>query len=76
VRSLARDLGAAITGFPGCLSALRRTAIGAYRVEDAWTLDELPERLTGADLIAAPSLEGPRPRADEGYRGPSKPGAA
>jgi tRNA pseudouridine55 synthase len=40
VRSLARDLGRA-TGSAAHLAALRRMAVGAYRVSDAVTLDAL-----------------------------------
>ncbi|PEN15394.1 tRNA pseudouridine(55) synthase TruB [Longibacter salinarum] len=40
VRSLARDVGAEL-GVGAHLTALRRTAIGDYRVEDAWSLDQL-----------------------------------
>lgn len=46
VRAIARDLGRAL-GVGGHLSALRRTASGALRVENAMTLDEIvaaPER--------------------------------
>lgn len=38
IRSIARDFGE-ILGVGGCLSALRRTQIGDYRVEDADQLD-------------------------------------
>ena len=40
IRSLAHDLGASL-GVGGHLAALRRTAIGEHRVENAWTLDAL-----------------------------------
>jgi tRNA pseudouridine55 synthase len=40
VRSLAFDLGEAL-GVGGHLPALRRTAIGPFRVEEAWELDAL-----------------------------------
>jgi tRNA pseudouridine55 synthase len=40
VRSLAHDLGEAV-GAGAHLTALRRTAIGPYRVEDAWRLSDL-----------------------------------
>ncbi len=39
IRALARDLGAAL-GVGGHLTALRRTRIGSYRLEEAKTLDE------------------------------------
>lgn len=38
IRSLAHDLGQQL-GVGGYLADLRRTAIGSYRVEDAWTLE-------------------------------------
>jgi len=50
IRSLARDIGVAATGHPAVLTALRRTAIGPYRVEDATGLEQLPERITASDL--------------------------
>ena len=40
VRSLAHDLAKA-AGSGGYLTALRRTAVGPYRIDDAWQLDEL-----------------------------------
>jgi tRNA pseudouridine55 synthase len=50
IRSLARDFGAAL-GIGGCLTALRRTRIGAYRVDDAWKLDDVPDPLLQASLV-------------------------
>ncbi|MDN4614732.1 tRNA pseudouridine(55) synthase TruB [Leifsonia sp. F6_8S_P_1B] len=49
IRSLARDLGAAL-GVGGHLTALRRTRVGAYHVRDAHDLDTLD---VGAALIPA-----------------------
>ena len=40
VRTLCHDIGAAL-GCGGAMSALRRTAVGAYRVEEAHALEEL-----------------------------------
>ena len=40
VRAIARDLGAAL-GVGGHLTALRRTAVGPFGLDDARTLDEL-----------------------------------
>lgn len=40
IRSLAHDFGAAL-GCGGYLQALRRTAIGEYRIEDAYTMEEM-----------------------------------
>ena len=42
IRALARDLGSAL-GVGGHLTALRRTRIGSYRVEDAKTLEDALE---------------------------------
>jgi tRNA pseudouridine55 synthase len=42
VRAIARDLGAAL-GTGGHLTALRRTAVGPFTLEDARTLDDLTE---------------------------------
>lgn len=44
VRSLAHDLGQ-VVGCGAHLVALRRTAIGPFRVENAWTTDELEPHL-------------------------------
>jgi tRNA pseudouridine55 synthase len=45
VRALARDVGAAL-GVGGHLTALRRTRVGPYTVEQARTLEQLAEALT------------------------------
>ena len=50
IRSLAHDLGAAV-GSRAHLVALRRTAIGKRRLDDAYTLDELTDYLD--DLLVA-----------------------
>lgn len=50
IRSLARDIGLAVTGHAACLTALRRTAIGPYQVEHALPFESLPEQLTSSDL--------------------------
>ena len=42
VRSLIRDLGRRL-GTGGCLTALTRTRVGPFRVEDAWSLESLPD---------------------------------
>lgn len=44
IRSLARDLGKAL-GVGGHLTMLRRTAIGDYRVEDAWPLEAFEQAM-------------------------------
>src|SRR4051794_2726712 len=61
VRAIARDAGARL-GVGGHLAALRRTAVGPYRLDAARTLDQLAEELTllpiGAAVRAAfPSLD-------------------
>jgi tRNA pseudouridine55 synthase len=53
IRSIARDLGAAL-GTGGMLRALRRTAVGPWTIERCVRLDELPDTLTQADLSPWP----------------------
>lgn len=54
IRSIARDLGLLLsTG--GHLTSLRRTAIGEYRVEQAFAMERLKDGLTQADLLALPT---------------------
>jgi tRNA pseudouridine55 synthase len=52
IRALARDLGAAL-GVGGHLTALRRTSVGPYRVDQAATLEQLAERLELVPLAQA-----------------------
>lgn len=54
IRSLVRDLGLAITGFPAAMTALRRTAVGQFDVADARHLESLPATLTQEDLMPVP----------------------
>lgn len=49
IRSLARDLGESL-GCGGMLRNLRRTRVGKFRVEDAMTIDAMPERIEATDL--------------------------
>jgi tRNA pseudouridine55 synthase len=66
MRSLARDLGR-VLGSCGHLVALRRTAIGPYRVEDATPLWRLERRAT-APVLPATRLDLPKacgPRSGE-----------
>jgi tRNA pseudouridine55 synthase len=49
VRAIARDLGVTL-GVGGHLTALRRTAVGAFGLDVARTLDELAEELTVAPI--------------------------
>lgn len=48
IRTLAHDVGARL-GVGGYLTALRREAIGPYRVEAAWTLDALADAASAAE---------------------------
>jgi tRNA pseudouridine55 synthase len=50
IRSLARDLGAALE-VGGMLAGLRRTRVGPFHIGDCRELDSLPERLSQADLL-------------------------
>jgi tRNA pseudouridine55 synthase len=59
IRSLARDLGAAL-GTGGHLTRLRRTRVGGYRAEDARTLDQLAERFEVLPLARAAAAAFPR----------------
>ncbi len=56
IRSLARDLGAAL-GVGGMLGGLRRTRVGRFLIEDAITLDDLPDPLAQEDLLITPEVE-------------------
>ena len=52
VRAIARDLGAAL-GVGGHLTALRRTAVGPFRIDDARTLDALADDFTMTPIADA-----------------------
>jgi len=54
IRSLARQIGEGL-GTGGHLTALRRTAIGPYTIEQAARLDDLPQPMTGDDLLPVPA---------------------
>jgi tRNA pseudouridine55 synthase len=60
VRALARDLGERL-GVPACLSALRRTESGGFKLEEAWPWplppEALPLSLTAAARRCLPSVE-------------------
>jgi tRNA pseudouridine55 synthase len=58
VRSLVRDLGERI-GCGATVSALRRTAIGSWRLPDSW---EVPAENFAPELLAAPEVFGEWPR--------------
>lgn len=52
IRALARDMGEELnTG--GYLTALRRTAVGPYHVDDAVTMEQLAEEFTHTDISVA-----------------------
>jgi len=59
IRALARDLGAAL-GTGGHLTALRRTAVGPYRLQQAHSLEDLSERMELTPLPAAAAAAFPR----------------
>lgn len=59
IRALARDLGAAL-GTGGHLTALRRTAVGPYRLQQAQTLADLSERTQLTPLAQAAAAAFPR----------------
>ncbi|MBV2367174.1 tRNA pseudouridine(55) synthase TruB [Streptomonospora nanhaiensis] len=52
IRALARDLGAAL-GVGGHLTALRRTRVGPYGLDQARTLEQLAEEFTAVPLAQA-----------------------
>lgn len=56
IRSLARDLGAAL-GRAGMLAGLRRTAVGGFTIDAARTLDNLPDPLVQSDLLPLPVMQ-------------------
>lgn len=62
VRSLARDLGRALSTGGYCVD-IRRTAVGPFTLAEARTLDELPERITQDDLL---DLDEAVARCDDG----------
>ncbi|PSL01133.1 tRNA pseudouridine55 synthase [Haloactinopolyspora alba] len=64
VRALARDLGESL-GVGGHLTALRRTAVGPYRIEAARSLDELAERFDMMSMADAAAESFPRVDVDE-----------
>jgi tRNA pseudouridine55 synthase len=59
IRSIARDLGGAL-GVGGHLTALRRTAVGPYTLDEARTLEQLVEDLRMLPLDRAVALGFPR----------------
>jgi len=63
IRALARDLGA-VLGVGGHLTALRRTAVGAFTLAEAATLDELAERPDPVTLPLPAAADRCFPRRD------------
>jgi len=53
IRSLARDIGTAL-GTGGTLGNLRRTEVAPFHVENAWTLDNVPDPLSPSVLMQVP----------------------
>jgi tRNA pseudouridine55 synthase len=54
IRAIARDLGAAL-GVGGHLTALRRTAVGGFTLDEAYTLEKLAELAeAGGDPVTLP----------------------
>ncbi|MGH3358373.1 MAG: tRNA pseudouridine(55) synthase TruB [Nocardioidaceae bacterium] len=64
VRALARDVGAEL-GVGGHLTALRRTRVGPFGIDDARTLDALAERFDVLDLAAAARMSFPTLALDD-----------
>ncbi len=50
IRSLARDVGEKL-GVGACLSALRRTKIGDFSVENAWQIDDLIQKIKESKFL-------------------------
>lgn len=65
IRALARDLGAAL-GVGGHLTALRRTRIGKYRLDQACELDSLTDQSRIMTMAEAARLSFPVVELDEG----------
>lgn len=64
IRSLARDIGEALTGQPATLTALRRTYSAPFSVDDAIPMDDLPAAITRDQLLPVPEFPAPdQPRA-------------
>ena len=77
IRSLARDLGVAL-GCGAHLTRLVRTRIGAYRLADAWTIEQLqaqrPAPAATPDAAAHDDAAPARPRRARLPRAESRPG--
>jgi tRNA pseudouridine55 synthase len=64
VRAIARDLGTAL-GVGGHLTALRRTAVGSFTLDDAATLEELTDHFTMTPIADAARASFPAQDLDE-----------
>ena len=64
IRAIARDLGAAL-GVGGHLTALRRTAVGPFGLDDAHTLDALADDFTMTPIAEAARASFPALDLDE-----------
>src|SRR4029079_14277620 len=64
VRAIARDLGAAL-GVGGHLTALRRTSVGPFRLDDARTLEALDDGVTMTPIAEAARASFPARDLDE-----------
>ncbi|MCA9289210.1 MAG: tRNA pseudouridine(55) synthase TruB, partial [Phycisphaerales bacterium] len=75
IRSLARDLGAAL-GTGGMLAALRRTQVGPFTIGQARCLGAVPDPLTQADLGEVPDSPGSASLDQDEQAGPAEAGPA
>jgi tRNA pseudouridine55 synthase len=66
VRAIARDAGARL-GVGGHLTALRRTAVGPYTIDDARTLDQLAGRFEAIPIAQAARAAFPSVDLDEDH---------
>lgn len=64
IRSIARDLGTGL-GVGGHLSALRRTAVGPFALDQARTLDQLADEFALIDIAAAARTSFPAYELDD-----------
>lgn len=55
IRSLARDIGRSL-GTGGVLTALRRTRVGRFTLDDAQTLEQVPDPLLQDHLLITPEV--------------------
>jgi tRNA pseudouridine55 synthase len=55
IRSLGRDIGSEM-GVGGVLTALRRTRVGRFSIEDSLTLEALPDPMDPWSLTLDPAL--------------------